>query len=253
MTGHIDATHEQQVGDVPRTQRTPESPAGVATLPAVADRLVQVIVLAHDLDREGDRLRKAGFRVEAGGRHPGRGTENLIVPLSGQYLEILAVVDPVEAAASPQGRPVLAALRRRGPGLARWSVEPEDIDATGARLGLAVEHRRRVRPDGTLLRWRAVGVDEAWDAPWRCAYMTWDDPGHHPGSSAVAHPNGAAGLGTLEVAAPDVEAARHWTGDTELVDVHLVAADTTDSDLRLTVLVRDGRVVFGPSGWHHVP
>ena len=59
-------------------------------------------------------------------------------PRAGQYLEILAVVDHAEAAASPQGRPVLDALRRHGPGLARWSVEPEDIVATASRLALAV-------------------------------------------------------------------------------------------------------------------
>jgi Glyoxalase-like domain len=74
------------------------------------DRLVQVMVLTEDLEHEGDHFRKAGFRVEPGGRHPGRGTENLIVPFAGQYLEILAVVDRAEAAVSPDGLPVLAAL-----------------------------------------------------------------------------------------------------------------------------------------------
>jgi hypothetical protein len=214
---------------------------------------VQVIVLAEDLDREGDRFRDAGFGVESGGRHPGRGTENLIVPLSGQYLEILAVVDRTEAAGSPQGRPVLAALRRRGPGLARWSVLPESITATAARLGLIVQHRHRARPDGTMLHWRAVAVDEAWDEPWRCAYMAWDDPAIQRGRSAVHDPNGATGLGTLDVVVPDLEAARHWTGGAEPAGVHMVAAHSADADLRLTLPVVEGQVVFEPGGWHQQP
>ena len=89
-------------------------------------------------------------------------------------------MDEAEARASPQGRPVVAALSRRGPGLARWSVELHDIEATATRVGLPVEQRLRARPDGHTVRWRAVGVDAAWDDPWRCAFMAWDDPDTHP-------------------------------------------------------------------------
>ncbi len=72
-----------------------------------------------------------GLTVLDGGRHPGRGTANLIVPFADHYLELLAVVDEAEARSSPQGRPVVAALARRGPGLARWSVETPDIESGG--------------------------------------------------------------------------------------------------------------------------
>jgi hypothetical protein len=127
-------------------------------------------------------------------------------------------------------------------------VEPDDIDAIGARLGLAVEHRQRTRPDGTVIRWRAVGVDEAWNEPWRCAYMAWDDPALHPGGGAVDHPNGATGLGTLEVGVPSVEAPRAWTGAAELPGVHF-AISGADDDLRLRLPLREGHVVFRPGGW----
>jgi hypothetical protein len=216
------------------------------------ERLVQVIVLTEDLEREGDRYRDAGFRVEAGGRHPGRGTENLIVPFAGQYLEILAVVDPAQAADSPQGRPVMAALARRGPGLARWSLESDDMVATASRLGLPVEPRHRERPDGKLIRWRAVGVNEAWEEPWRCAYMAWDDLSMHPGAGAGPHPNGAVRLGTLRVAVPDMQAAHRWIGPGGLPPgVDLTAADSTDMDLLLTIPLPGGDIVVGPSGWAH--
>jgi hypothetical protein len=175
-----------------------------------------------------------GLTVLEGGRHPGRGTANLIVPLpfATQYLELLAVIDEAEALSSPQGRPVAATLARRGPGLARWGVEVGDIEATAARVGLPVEQRQRVLGDGRVVRWRAVGVDAAWDEPWRCAFLAWDDPGLHPGRAGgvvgragsvtgrvagrvagrVVHRNGATGFARLEVDVPDHQSLAHWVG-----------------------------------------
>ena len=171
------------------------------------DRLVQAIILTSDLAGSRRRLEDLGFHVDDGGRHPGRGTANLIVPFGAQYLEVLAVVDGDEASSSPQGRPVLAALAARGPGLARWSVEPADIDTTATRLGLPVEHRQRVRPDGVAIRWRSVAVDEAWAEPWRCTFMAWDDRTSHPARTTKVHPNAASGFEELTVEAPQGEAA----------------------------------------------
>jgi hypothetical protein len=45
----------------------------------------------------------------AGGRHPGWGTANRIVPLGNTYLEVVAAVDAAEADGSPFGRWVAAA------------------------------------------------------------------------------------------------------------------------------------------------
>ena len=146
----------------------------------MGDRLVQAIVLVTDLESARHRMEALGLTVLDGGRHPGRGTANLIVPFGTQYLELLAVVDEADARSSPQGRPVLAALARRGPGPARWSTETGDIEATAARVALPIEDRCCVLLDGTTVRWRCVGVDAAWDEPWRCAFMVWHDPLVHP-------------------------------------------------------------------------
>jgi hypothetical protein len=181
----------------------------------VTDRLVQAIVLVTDLESARRRMAASGLTVLEGGRHPGRGTANLIVPFGTQYLELLAVVDEPEALASPHGRPVAAALARRGPGLARWSVEvgPDGIDAAAARVGLPVEHRLRARPDGHMIRWRSVGVDRAWDEPWRCAFMAWDDPDLHPArADGVVHANGATRFARLDLDAPDVASLSRWLG-----------------------------------------
>jgi len=178
----------------------------------VNDRLVQAIILVTDLGEARRRMEDLGLAVMEGGRHPGRGTANLIAAFGRQYLELLAIVDETEARSSPQGRPVLAALSSRGPGLARWSVEPDDIEATARRVGYPVERRRRDLPDGTTVRWRSVAVDLAWSEPWRCAFMAFDDPDSHPARSRTAHPNAATGFARLEVEAPDIAAARAWLG-----------------------------------------
>jgi hypothetical protein len=180
-------------------------------LPEV-DRLVQAIVLVTDLDLARRQMEALGLTVLEGGRHPGRGTANLIVPFGAQYLELLAVVDEAEALLSPQGRPVLRALARHGPGLARWSVEPADIEATAERVECPIERRQRVLPDGTTVSWRSVGVDGAWDQPWRCAFMAWDDPALHPARTAVVHRSGATGFAELEVEVEDKRAVLAWLG-----------------------------------------
>ena len=135
------------------------------------------------------------------------------MPFGRQYLELLAVVDERRgAASSPQGRAVVTAMSRRGPGLARWSVEPRDIEATARRVGQRVERRTRVLPDATTIHWRSVGVDPAWDEPWRCAFMAWDDPHQHPAHTPVSHPNGATGFAALNVEVTDRRALLAWLG-----------------------------------------
>jgi hypothetical protein len=181
----------------------------------VGDRVVQAIVLVTDLDAARHRMEALGLTVLDGGRHPGRGTANLVVPFpfETQYLELLAVVDEAEARSSPHGRPVVAALARRGPGLARWGVEVDDIEVPAARVGLPVERRQRVLVDGTVVRWRSVGVDPAWDEPWRCAFMAWDDPRLHPArAGGVVHANGATGFARLELDVPDRQSLTNWVG-----------------------------------------
>lgn len=173
---------------------------------------MQAIVLVTDLESAGRRLTALGLTVLNGGRHPGRGTANLIVPFGQQYLELLAIVDEVEALSSPQGRPVASALADLGPGLARWSVEPADIEGTARRIGQAIERRQRVLPDATTVTWRSVAVDTAWAEPWRCAFMSWDNPDTHPACAPVVHRNGATGFARLDVVVPDRDLAFEWLG-----------------------------------------
>jgi len=188
-----------------------------------------------------------GLCAVEGGRHPGRGTANLVIPLGSQYVELLTVVDEDEAARSPQGRPVLEALARRGPGVARWGVQSDDIEAVARRLGFPVERRRRVRPDGVVVTWRSVAVDEAWAEPWRCAFMAFDDAATHPAHEAVTHANGATGVARLDVVVPDETALTTWLGGPVPDGVRLTTGDTP-GPAALSLSTPDGPVPVDPPG-----
>src|SRR5436190_1157707 len=76
--------------------------------PTVVDH---VLLPVADLEVGAQRFyERFGLKGIPGGRHPGVGTANVIVPLGLQYLELIAVVDQGEAASSH--RDGSAALRR---------------------------------------------------------------------------------------------------------------------------------------------
>jgi hypothetical protein len=167
--------------------------------------LSQVIIAVPDLADARTRYEGMGFTVLEGGRHPGLGTANCVVPLGGSYLELLGVVEPDVAMRTALG---LAALRNAEDGerLARWSFRTDDIDAVTAETGLIAEPRSRVTPEGQRLTWRSAGIGESLLASCRPFFMQWDDPAQFPGAIRVEHANGATAIAELVVAtdAPDI-------------------------------------------------
>ena len=65
--------------------------------------LSQVIYGVQNLDVATRQIESRGFTVVDGGRHPGLGTANRIVPLGDAYFEILGIVDRQEALRNPFG------------------------------------------------------------------------------------------------------------------------------------------------------
>src|SRR4029453_4960474 len=87
-------------------------------------RLDHVVLAVRDLDAPGTRiLNELGLGSLPGGRHPGWGTGNRIVPLGYEYVELLAVVDPMEAESSPEGRWISNASCW-GARFPAWAVSP---------------------------------------------------------------------------------------------------------------------------------
>jgi hypothetical protein len=104
-------------------------------------RIDHVIYGTSDLDAAQARFEAAGLEVTPGGAHEGIGTHNRIVPLGGDYIELLAILDPEMAAASELGRPIAERIAR-GDGWMAWGVAVEDVGAEAERLEVAGDRAR---------------------------------------------------------------------------------------------------------------
>lgn len=175
--------------------------------------LSQVIFGVRDLEAATRRFERMGLHVLDGGRHPGVGTANRVIPLGRQYVELLGVVDEQEAQQTEYGRSLLTRTRD-GDRLVRWSLRTDDIEAVARRLALAVQPRSRVRPDGVRLSWRAAGLELALAHPWLPFFMQWDKESYYPGSMPAQHSLGASGVAWLEVV-PGDERWGAWTAGAE--------------------------------------
>jgi hypothetical protein len=183
--------------------------------------LSQIIYAVRNLDAGAQRIAAYGLIVLDGGRHPGLGTANRIVPLGGSYFELLSVVDEREARGNNFGRALLAQLQQ-GDHLVRWSLRTDDIDRVAAERGLKPERRSRRRPDDVLLSWRAAGLDLSLREGWLPFFMQWDDPAQYPGSLPVQHAQHVHGIAWLEITPRDDQLLQRWLGSAH-VPLRIVA------------------------------
>jgi Glyoxalase-like domain len=169
-------------------------------------RIDHVIYATADLDAAAAHIEaELGVAAVAGGRHEGLGTHNRIVPLGGGYLELLAVADPEEAAASALGRAVLARLEEAGEGLLGWAVAVDDVAPVAARLRTEVTTIRR-----TGLSARLAGLAEAMAEPYLPFFIARD--------RGVADPSAAGdapGITWIELAG-DARRLEGWLGGAPL-------------------------------------
>lgn len=200
-----------------------------------------VIFVVDDLDAASARLiDDHGLVSIPGGRHAGHGTANRIVPLGTSYLELMGVVDPGEAAASPMGR---WATSRASKTLipAALCLRTDDADAEATRLGLAPMAMSRVRPDGVVLSWRLVGADEMFDEERLPFFIQWDDMTLHPGRAATAHRVEVHGIARVGLRG-DTTAIAARVGDHDLpIDVDPGAPEVTS----MTIATAGGPITLG--------
>jgi len=170
-------------------------------------RIDHVIYACADLDAAAARVEaELGVAARGGGRHERIGTRNRIVPLGGGYLELLAVADPAEAAASDLGRAVQERTAATGDGLMGWAVAVDDVEPVAARLGTAISTIAR-----SGLTARLTGVAEAMREP-SLPFFIARDPG-------VADPagsrGGTGGIAWVEVSG-DAVRLEDWLGGAAL-------------------------------------
>jgi catechol 2,3-dioxygenase-like lactoylglutathione lyase family enzyme len=168
-------------------------------------RIDHVIYATSDLDAAARRMQTIlGLQVRPGGRHEGLGTENRIVPLGDGYIELLAVADPDEAAASDLGRAVQTAIASAGDGLMAWAVEVDDAGEVAERLGISSSRISRQGLTAAL-----AGLEEAMREPWLPFFISRDHGIPDPGGDA------AGGIAWIEVAG-DADRLREWLGGADL-------------------------------------
>ena len=176
--------------------------------------LDHVLIAAVDLAESARRLEADyGLKALPGGRHPGVGTANMIIPLGSDYLELIAVVDAEEAARAPSSGRITRALAE-GRTFATWAARTDHLEAVRERVqgaGLQVPpvfEGSRQRPDGVTLRWRTQFLVPPGEPSVLPFVIEWHVPaGMHPAEMPVAHPSGASGIRSLRLGDPDPEAA----------------------------------------------
>ncbi len=134
-----------------------------------------------------------GLASLEGGRHPGWGTANRIVPLGETYLELVAVVDVAEARQSVFGGWVATGATSAGQPIG-WAVRTDEIDDVARRLRLTVRSGSRVTPTGDRLEWRAAGMEEAAAERALPFFIEWGPGTPFPGRAFVKHPGGTAAI-----------------------------------------------------------
>jgi Glyoxalase-like domain len=138
-----------------------------------------VLIAVVDLEAAAKEVEERyGLASVEGGRHQGFGTANRIVPLGETYLELVAVVDRAEAAASGFGSWVGGGERPR---LLGWCLRTDALDAVARRLGLTIADGSRARPDGTVLRWRMAGLERSAEEPSLPFFIEWGAGTPYPG------------------------------------------------------------------------
>jgi len=176
------------------SRRTILAAAGLLALPkaaraaAVPHSFDHVQLGCNDLDQGIAFVeQKTGVKAAFGGVHPGRGSRNALLKLGERrYLEILAP-DP----AQDRSQDVRGLYKIQAPRLLEWVVHVDNLDPVVRALAAAQIETKpifpgsRKRPDGKLLRWRALNLKDN-DGGVLPFFIEWSADSAHPSSDAPA-------------------------------------------------------------------
>lgn len=185
----------------------------LAPLQAGALELDHVVIAVRDLQVARSVMETLGFAIAGGGRHPGFGTENLLVRLPTAYLELIHVVDPDEARATRVT--LLDQMERRGEGFVAFALRGVPLDGLVERAsaaGMPVTgpiEMSRVSQGGERAAWR-LGIPYGDQyAGWWPFFIEWEAGGpRSPTYLHPDHPNGAHALVEVTSRTTDLEPVR---------------------------------------------
>ena len=148
--------------------------------------------LADTVQRLGSRL---GTTFVDGGIHPRYGTRNFTAPLkNGQYIEVVCPLDHPATESTPWGKAV-SKKANEGGGWLTWVFSTEDISPIESKFGRQALEGHRLRPDGSDLKWKQIGVIEISEQPELPFFIQWLT-NDHPSSTG-----GEAKIAKIEIAA----------------------------------------------------
>lgn len=132
--------------------------------------------LADTVQRLGSRL---GTTFVDGGIHPRFGTRNFTAPLlDGKYIEVVCPLDHPATEQTPWGKAV-SKKAQEGGGWLTWVFSTEDISPIEEKFGRKAVDGHRMRPNGTDLKWKQIGVkeiEESRELPFFIEWLTDDHP-----------------------------------------------------------------------------
>jgi hypothetical protein len=152
---------------------------------AFPSALDHILLGCNDLQRGIDFVEKqTGVRAVFGGVHPGRGTQNALLSLGKlHYLEIIAP-DPKQS----EVRQFQQIKDFTTPRLVTWAAHPGNLDEIAKKLsaaGIQFDGPRggsRARPDGRMLNWKALGLEDRHGLiPF---FIEWGADSPHPSADA---------------------------------------------------------------------
>jgi Glyoxalase-like domain len=147
------------------------------------DHLVVAVRSLEEGVAEFERL--TGVKAGAGGKHPGRGTENALVSFGGgKYLEIIA--PQAGATLGPRDEPMRKLDRLR---VINWAISVSDVAGAVAALkggGFTASPPQpgsRVTPAGERLEWTTFGLADP-AIPVAPFFINWSAATKHPSTTA---------------------------------------------------------------------
>jgi catechol 2,3-dioxygenase-like lactoylglutathione lyase family enzyme len=183
----------------------------------VLTRIDHVMICVPDLERGMEQYRKLGFNMHAGGVHPGKGTHNAIAFNQDDYVELLAIRDPAEAAAakswSASGTP-LPEFIAAGGGIRYIIIQSDDLAAEvtamrkrGVDVSDVMDGARHA-PSGQELRWKVAVLGSRNPLPiFFIQHLTSLEERRKQVPVAGNHPNGVYALERAYIVVADAEAA----------------------------------------------
>jgi len=135
-------------------------------------------------DQISDVVNRIGSQIGTafvdGGIHPKFGTRNFTAPLqNGQYIEVVCPLDHPATELTPFGRAVKKKSEEGG-GWMSWVLAVDDISKIETSFGRSAMDGERKKPNGSILKWRQIGVIEVledFSQPFFVEWVSKDHPG----------------------------------------------------------------------------